>query len=520
MGALFLCLSPALYCNVSDAWTLPNKWHRIIISAAGIYVELVIAAIATFIWWYTPTQPFINNLSLSLMIVCSVSTVVFNANPLMRYDGYYILADWIEIPNLRDRSNRFLMKLVQEHCLGIEVQPEGHMELVRRILFVAYAVVSWVYRWVVTFSILYFLYMFLKPYKLGAISALLAIAAGASMVGWPLYRLGKNLYKRGRLPDMKPQRVTVSVGALAAVVLFFFLVPLPVARVRQAALVQVQPEAGEHVHVQVPGILKALYVTDGQYVPKDYVLAEFTNVEVENEFDETQAKLDAKVAEYNALSGKLNEPGLDPADASKLQKQRAEAAGERSRLQTKRDDYLKMKELLILKAPREGRVMSPPQKDEVGKQWDKERTQPFCTIGEPKQLWVLTPVSTSDYRLLKDDREEEQRRGKDLSVDLRVQGLGGKTWKGKIAQLPESEAKEVPLALTIKAGGPVAVKPSTQPNVYVPQNQQYLLGIDIVDADDAIRPGTLAQVKVHCRWRTCAWWVWRTVSSTFDLGLL
>ena len=88
MGALFLCLSPALYCNVSDAWTLPNKWHRIIISAAGIYVELIIAAIATFVWWNTPTQPFVNNMALSLMVVCSVSTVVFNANPLMRYDGY------------------------------------------------------------------------------------------------------------------------------------------------------------------------------------------------------------------------------------------------------------------------------------------------------------------------------------------------------------------------------------------------------------------------------------------------
>ncbi|MBU6296142.1 MAG: hypothetical protein KJS91_15785, partial [Planctomycetes bacterium] len=59
MGFLLLCFSPALYANVSDAWTLPNKWHRIIISAAGIYVELVIASIATFVWWYTPASPFI-----------------------------------------------------------------------------------------------------------------------------------------------------------------------------------------------------------------------------------------------------------------------------------------------------------------------------------------------------------------------------------------------------------------------------------------------------------------------------
>src|SRR6516162_2317659 len=103
MGLLFLCFSPCMFCNVSDAWTLPNKWKRIIISGAGIYVELIIAAICTFIWWNTPNHPFINYMALSLMIVCSVSTVFFNANPLMRYDGYYVLADWLEIPNLRDR---------------------------------------------------------------------------------------------------------------------------------------------------------------------------------------------------------------------------------------------------------------------------------------------------------------------------------------------------------------------------------------------------------------------------------
>src|SRR5919109_97265 len=131
MGFLLLCFSPALYCNVSDAWVLPNKWHRIIISSAGIYVELIIAAIATFVWWNSASHPFVNNLSLSLMVVCSVSTVVFNGNPLMRFDGYYILADWLEIPNLRDRSNRYLQRLVTEYCLGIETQPEPYMELGR-----------------------------------------------------------------------------------------------------------------------------------------------------------------------------------------------------------------------------------------------------------------------------------------------------------------------------------------------------------------------------------------------------
>src|SRR2546429_6319429 len=152
MGLLLLVFSPAMYCNVSDSWMLPSKWKRIIISAAGIYIELIIAALATFVWWNAPEGTFLKNLSLSLMIVCSVSTVVFNANPLMRYDGYYVLADWIEIPNLRERSNRFLKNAMLEHCLGVEVQPETYMATGRKVLFVVYAVISYIYRWVVTYS--------------------------------------------------------------------------------------------------------------------------------------------------------------------------------------------------------------------------------------------------------------------------------------------------------------------------------------------------------------------------------
>src|SRR5207249_11470373 len=100
---------------------------------------------------------FVNFISLCLMIVSSMSTLFFNTNPLMRFDGSYVLADWIEIPNLRDRANRYLNRLVMDKCLGIEVQPEPYMELGRRILFVTYAIASWFYRWIITFVILKFM---------------------------------------------------------------------------------------------------------------------------------------------------------------------------------------------------------------------------------------------------------------------------------------------------------------------------------------------------------------------------
>jgi putative peptide zinc metalloprotease protein len=515
MGLLFLCLAPALYCNVSDAWTMPSKWKRIIISFAGIYVELMIAAIATFVWWNTESQPFVKNLSLALMVVCSVSTVVFNGNPLLRYDGYYVLFDWLEIPNLRERSNRFLLNLFQEHCLGIEVLPEPYtMTLSRKILFVVFAVVSWVYRWFVTFSILYFMSNFLKPYKLGTLSAMLAIAAAASMVGWPLWRMIQSYNKRGRLPDMQTPRVVVTATVAIAIVLVFFLVPLPVSRIRQEALVEVEPDAVERVFVTVPGILERLHVRDGQVVQKGDPLAEFRSLEVENKLGEAHSQYDIRVVQIKSLQEQVDDTS-DPAKKDELQAEIAAAVGERDMWAKQVEVFESMKERLVLRAPRSGVVMAPPLKDDVGKLWEKDNAPPFCAIGDIVRLRAIMPVGPADYRLLKEDEAV-------IDVVMRVQGRDHRTWKGRIDpnQLPQQEAKEVPLALTNKGGGPLAVKPSSRPNVYVPQDQQYLVSIDFVNPDYAIRPGNMAQVKIHCRWRSAAWWAWRKISSTFDIGLL
>ena len=82
-----------------------------------------------------------------------------------------------------------------------------------------------------------------------------------------------------------------------------------------------------------------------------------------------------------------------------------------------------------------------------------------------------------------------------------------------------AEAKTIPPALSSKGGGPLAVKPGGDPNQLVPQSQVYLVGINVEQPDEAIAPGSMAQVKIHCEYRSCAWWVWRTLSQTFDLGL-
>jgi putative peptide zinc metalloprotease protein len=519
MGALFLCLSPCLYCNVSDSWTLPSKWRRIIISFAGIYVELVIAAIATWVWWNAPDGSVTGNISLCIMVLCSVSTFVFNANPLMRFDGYYIMADWLEIPNLRDRSNRLLKNITCEYALGMEIQPEPYMQTWRKVLFVSYAIASYFYRWFVTFGILYFLYNWLKPYKLGSISAALTVAALGSMTVWPLYRLGKSLHKRGRVPDMKRKNVSISVAILAGILAVFFLVPLPVSRVRQVGLVQIDPASIRKMTLLEDARLEALHVENGQRVSAGTLIAEFSSQKLENDLAAARGQWDAYRAEAEAIGSLVRNPSdeeernLLEAD---LQQTRASAQSAKAKVDAFQLELDRLGERNGMRAPVNGVVLGAPRREEVGKEFLRDQPQPFCSIGDPSKLIVLVPVSPHDYQLLRDDLTTL----KALEVDVRIPGRKSETVRGRVLRLPEADAKTVPPSLSNKYGGPLAIKPSNNPNEIAPQSQQYLVTVELPLPDEAIVPGTLVRVKIHCQWKTGAWWVWHAISSAFDLQLI
>jgi putative peptide zinc metalloprotease protein len=428
------------------------------------------------------------------------------------------LADWLEIPNLRDRANRYLQRLAMDHMLGIEVQPEPYMELGRRILFVTYGVISYFYRWMVTFVILQFMATFLKPYKLEIISNMLALMALGSMVGWPMYRLIRNVHKRGRLPDMKPQRVTLTAFGLALVLLAFFFLPLPVSRIRQTGLVQVHPDAQVNIHVEVPGILQKVHVQEGQTVVKGKILAEFFSPDLESKLSEARAQQAIKENLAHVFASQL--PTVrEPKDRQSMKESLAKAEGELEAAKVNLRDLQRVKEKLVLRAPQEGVVMGLPHIDEVGKSWDKDQGTPFCSIGDPHQLRVLVPVPPADYSLIQQNLKKYGG-SRQLPVTLRVQGRAHHTWRGHVTHLPESEAKTIPPALSSKGGGPLAVKPVADPNQLIPQAQVFLVGVDIDNSDATICPGTMSQVKIHCEYRSAAWWTWRAICITFDLGLL
>ncbi len=516
MGILLMCFSPALYCNVTDAWTVADKWKRIIISFAGIYVELVIASLATFVWWYTPHLPIVNNIAMAVMVLCSVSTVFFNANPLMRFDGYYMLADWLEIPNLRDRANRYITNLFLDKALGVEVPPEQYMAPGRRVLFIAYAIGSYVYRWVVTFSIIFFLADFLGP-QLKILSQMLALFSLMSMFIWPVYRMIKSIRQRGRLPDMKSKRVYITMTIAAALIAAVFLLPLPISRVRDVGLVAVNPRHAEPLTLNQPAHLVMLSVVEGQQVRQGQKIAGFDSRDLQEKIAQEKSRRDEKREEVRVLrTAAVGTKKVDEARQIESQIITADSeAYQHEKLMAWADSE---RGKLNLVAPRDGVVMGLVKQSEIGKLFDKntQQSKPICTVGDPTKLIIKVPVSPMDHKLLAEDLP----RGGELMASVYVNGRTDRIFIGRVRELPKSSAKQVPYSLTNRSGGPLAVQQSGENGQELsPIAQVYLVEIEVNDPDASIKPGALVNTKIHCEWRTAAWWLKRKVTEALDFGL-
>ena len=228
MGVMLLVLTPCLYCNVSDSWMLPNRWHRAAIGAAGMYVEIVIASLATFAWWFSEPGA-LNYICLNIMFVSSVSTILFNANPLLRYDGYYIMSDVLEIPNLRQKATSILTRKLGAWCLGLEEPDDPFLPKHHQWFFALYTVAAVIYRWVVVLSILFFLNKVFEPYGLKIIGQFISLFALYGLFIQPLWKVYKFFSIPGRLGKVKPKRMYATLLIIGALIAGLLLVPLPAA---------------------------------------------------------------------------------------------------------------------------------------------------------------------------------------------------------------------------------------------------------------------------------------------------
>ena len=170
MGVMLLVFIPCLYCDVSDMWTERSRWKRILVSLSGVYVEVFIAIVCFWIWNFT-VHGRLNEFLYGMMLITSVNTIFINGNPLLRYDGYYALSDFAKTPNLATVSKNYFSSLVGRYFLN----DFDYIRVKKPIFLVAYAVSSYVYRWLILFAIGWAIWFFFENADLYAIGLLVVL---------------------------------------------------------------------------------------------------------------------------------------------------------------------------------------------------------------------------------------------------------------------------------------------------------------------------------------------------------
>jgi len=503
---------------------LPNKWHRACIGAAGIYVEVVLASICTFLWWGSEPGLF-HNLCLNVMFVCSTSTIVFNANPLLRYDGYYVLADLVEIPNLRQKATTILSRKLGEWCLGLEPPDDPFLPQRNQVFFALYSIAAAAYRWVVAFSICWFLYKLFQSYDLEIVGQCVVMASLWGLLFQPLWQVAKFFYVPGRLQQVKKPRFYASLSVVVALLLAALLVPLPHSVVCPLEIQARDADAAgkvlsQPVYIEVTGKVLSLDVTPGQQVAAGQQLAQLYSTDVDLKIAELKGKGDAYRVQLESLR---QQAGRDRRAAEQIPQIQEALKTVADQLEEKNRD----KQRLRLSAPIAGTVMPPTitTRHEDGEEtlpvWSGTPLDPenlgatlderekFCQIGDPKQLEAVMVVDQADRNIIREGQ----------AVDIKLEGFPSTTLHSQIAEVAEEGLKVSPQRLSSKSGGELATKTDPQTGAEKPMSTSYQARAPIDDPEELFRLGIRGQARIYTDWLPLGTRLWRLVSHTFNFKL-
>ncbi|HYO24179.1 MAG TPA: HlyD family efflux transporter periplasmic adaptor subunit [Lacipirellulaceae bacterium] len=362
MGVLLMAGIPALYCDVSDAWRLPSKWRRMAVSGAGMGVELALAAIATIVWTYA-APGLLSALCLSVIVVCSVGTLAVNANPLLRYDGYYLLADWLEVPNLAERARGLIAGTWRRWLLGERPAPDPFVTAPQRRALWLYALASAAYVAAVLAAVFLIGLKLARPHDLQNLVYAVAAIVLAGVALRPALALAALAANPGLRMRLRWLRVA-GTGALAAILAcaaWFW----PMTRHVWAPLVLAA--APQHpLYAAAAGELQ-FAAPAGTHVQAGDIVVRLANPELELELARQQGVVQERrlrVAHLRTLQGAL------PAAATLLPTAAAELADAEAQLveQQRRVDAL------VIRAPSSGRLLDPPPRTDARRGRETLRT--------------------------------------------------------------------------------------------------------------------------------------------------
>ncbi|ADB16855.1 peptidase M50 [Pirellula staleyi DSM 6068] len=514
MGLMLLILTPCLYCNVTDSWMIRSKWKRAAIGAAGMYVELILAATCTFLWWMSEPG-LLNHLCLNVMFVSSVSTLLFNANPLMRYDGYYILSDLLEIPNLRQKSITAVQQTLGRWFLGMQVPDDPFLPKRQVPLFALYGIFAPIYGWLVSISIFWMLYNVLAPAGLKILGQFAAVLMLIAMLVAPLWKGLKLIIKLTKERRVNTFRSWIVLGSLTAAVGGILLVPLPHYIV---VPMELAPHNATNLYVDVAGEVQSLFVTSGP-VKAGQPIVELANI-------------DARIAEQRLLSQRhqlaTRVEGLRQRahtdDSALLEVAETEEALEAidKQLRQRQEQIQRM----IVRAPLDGILVPPPTKPRPASKpttlasWHGrplsvrnvgaylEESTLIGRIVQPGALEAMLAVSQNDIEFVVAGQE----------VDMVLDQWPGIKLVSRVEHISRQELEVAPRSLSTSAGGTLATRADSEGRER-PLEVTYLVSVPIQDDSHEMLIGGSGEARIHAGHLTIGQRIYRAFCKTFHFDM-
>lgn len=291
MGVMFLVFAPVPYVESSSATAFASKYERALVGAAGMIVETFIAAIATFVW--SLAEPgLLRAMAFNVMVIAGISTLIVNGNPLLKFDGYYILVDLLEVPNLAQRGQRYWTYLCDRYLFGARtVEPPAETAAEKRWI-APYTILSWLYRALITISIILFV-----GTEFFVFGVLIALWSAFTLFIKPIYSGIKHILTGSSLRERRQQAVAIATGCTAVLLTFLAVVPVPLRT--QAEGVVWLPERAL-LRSQANGFFERWLIEPGARVGRGELLAVLHDVELETEVAVTRARVQQIESEYHA----------------------------------------------------------------------------------------------------------------------------------------------------------------------------------------------------------------------------
>lgn len=428
LGIMLLVFFPSPYVDASSASTFRSKWRRAAVGAAGMFTETFVAALALF-FWLTTEPGLARSIAYNVMLISGVSTVVFNANPLLKYDGYFILSDLIEMPNLAQRGQKYYAWLIDRFLFGArDLTPPPETPSERRWLL-AYTPAAVVYKIFVTLSII-----FIIANRYFFVGVLLAIWSAIGLLVIPAGKAIRHIMRSPTLHRRRQPARVISAGIVVAALALLFLLPLP-NRAETQGVVWLPDDA--IVRAKTDGEFVRWLTAPGTAVSPGQVVAQLSNPRVATE----AAAAEARLAQSEA---RLRAAGLDaPVEAALVQNDVLRDTQALQDAQRRADD-------LIVSVESGGKLVALTPEDAPGRRF--KRGEIIAYAYAPQRLMIRFVVGQDDIDLL---RRQLQ------SIDVRLSGQLSDVHRATVVRVHTGGVEALPsTALSIQGGGTFAIDPS------------------------------------------------------------